>query len=273
MRKEELERHLAEKMRDRKIIIGAGADTPEQEILCVRSRCDFILLYPTSAYASSGNRFLAGFLAFGSVNRMMEEMLDLIPVMLGQTHLAAYHATDPFLLRAPYLRKLRESRIMGIHNYPTLALIDGDMEANLESLDFSFSREMKFMEEAAGSSLFRCIMVRTQKQAVRAARSGADLIVFYLGLGRKDAESDEENRKQLENDADLLRQLSSQVRNIRKDLPLLFCSEQERSVHEIGMLLNEAPDVNGCLLLPFSRTHLTGPALRRFIEQLQTLRF
>ena len=72
--RKELVQTMRQKMESGQVIVVAGVDQLNHVRCCQEAECDLILLYPTSKYEKAKNRFLAGFLAFGNTNEMMQKV-------------------------------------------------------------------------------------------------------------------------------------------------------------------------------------------------------
>ncbi len=81
----------------------------------------------------AGRGSLAGMMPYGNANQVMKEMAyEVLTIVKSTPVLAGVCGTDPFMLRDPFLKELREMGFAGIQNFPTVGLIDGMMRQNLE---------------------------------------------------------------------------------------------------------------------------------------------
>lgn len=260
---------IAEKMRGRQLIVAAGVDSLEQEKCCDKSGCDLILLYPTAKYEHASNRFLAGFLAFGNVNEMMEQMAtDLMPMMNNQNLMAGLNGSDPFKNDRILLQKMKEFGFMGIHNYPTMSLIDGTFGMNIEYLKSGLDKEIQLLKKASEMGFYTCGMVSTQKQALQLVRADIDMIIFYLGLGEKPDHRTADREQRTEQDIRKLKKLTSGIRKMSKTIPILFFDEQLNTVNEIKTIIREVKEINGYFLMPVTQKSFSHRKLQLEIEQL-----
>lgn len=260
---------IAEKMRKHRLIVAAGVDSLEQEKCCDKAGCDLILLYPTAKYEHASNRFLAGFLAFGNVNEMMEQMAtDLMPMMNNRNLMAGLNGSDPFKNDRILLQKMKEFGFMGIHNYPTMSLVDGTFGMNIEYLKSGLDKEIQLLKKASEMGFHTCGMVSTQKQALQLVRADIDMIIFYLGLGENPEHRGVSNKERTEQDIRKLKELTAGIRNISKTIPILFFDEQLNTVNEIKTIIQEVKEINGYFLMPVTQKPFSHRQLQLEIEQL-----
>jgi predicted TIM-barrel enzyme len=96
--------------------------------------------------------------------------------------LAGVCGTDPFMLRDPFLRELRELGFAGIQNFPTVGLIDGMFRANLEETGMSYALEVELIAAARQMDLLTTPYVFNTDEALQMVDAGADIIVAHMGL-------------------------------------------------------------------------------------------
>lgn len=265
--KKELVQAMHEKMEKNQAIVVAGVDQLEQVRCCQEADCDLILLYPTSKYEKAKNRFLAGFLAFGNTNEMMQQVAgDVMPIVGGNNILAGLNGSDPFKLDRILLKRMKEHHFAGIHNYPPMSLVDGIFEFNMSNLKLGFDEEVQLLKKAGEEGFYTCAMVRTSKQAILMARANVDMIVFYLGLGEKEQSQRQSKEKRVAHDIEELKVLAANVRKVAKDIPLLFHSERVNTVDERKMIMEGVPEINGYCMLPVAKQWIEENQLKRPIR-------
>lgn len=269
MESNELAENLKNKIQNRELIVSVGVDNAEDEHIVAKAGADFILFYPTSGLKTD-NRFIGGFLPFGNTNKKMESAAqNIVPLLRGKFILAAVNGSDPFKIDDILLRKLKKYRFTGIHNYPTMALVDGKAGSNMDVLGMGFSKEVEFFKKAKSNGLFTCAMVRTNKQASEMVKLHVDTIVFYLGLGERKKAAQESMDQRIQKDVENLKRLSSSVRTVNLDIPLLFFSERLFSVEEIKTVIREVPEINGYHILCNVSNQSSNDYLQNMIVELK----
>ena len=92
-----------------KPIIGAGAGTGLSAKCAEAGGADLIIIYNSGRYRMAGRGSLAGMLPYGDANEIVVDMArEVLPVVRDTPVLAGVCGTDPFLLRDPFLRELRD---------------------------------------------------------------------------------------------------------------------------------------------------------------------
>ncbi|MCP2341112.1 phosphoenolpyruvate hydrolase family protein [Actinomadura rupiterrae] len=164
-------------------IVGGGAGTGLSAKCEEAGGIDLIVIYNSGRYRMAGRGSLAGLLAYGNANEIVVEMAaEVLPVVRHTPVLAGVNGTDPFLLRGPFLAKLREMGFSGIQNFPTVGLIDGVFRANLEETGMGYGLEVELVGAARAADLLTTPYVFSEDDARAMARAGADLVVCHMGL-------------------------------------------------------------------------------------------
>src|ERR1043165_7876062 len=120
-------------------IIGGGAGVGISAKCEEAGGIDLIVIYNSGRYRMAGRGSLSGLLAYGNANEIVKDMAREVLTAVRHTPvLAGVNGTDPFLLRGPFLRELKELGFAGVQNFPTDGLIDGTFRANLEETGMSY---------------------------------------------------------------------------------------------------------------------------------------
>src|ERR1700681_2215401 len=107
-------------------IIGGGAGTGITAKFEEAGGVDLIVIYNSGRYRMAGRGSLAGLMPYGNANQVVKDMAPEVLTAVKHTPvLAGVCGTDPFLLRGPFLRELRDLGFAGIQNFPTVGLFDG----------------------------------------------------------------------------------------------------------------------------------------------------
>ncbi|HEX4131967.1 MAG TPA: phosphoenolpyruvate hydrolase family protein [Pirellulales bacterium] len=164
-------------------IIGGGAGTGISAKCEEAGGIDLIVIYNSGRYRMAGRGSLAGMLPFGNANEIVREMgREVLSVVRHTPVLAGVCATDPFLLREPFLRELIEMGFAGIQNFPTVGLFDGIFRANLEETGMGYDNEVELVVVARKLDLLTTPYVFNAPEARLMAEAGADVIVAHMGL-------------------------------------------------------------------------------------------
>ena len=164
-------------------IIGGGAGTGISAKCEEAGGIDLIVIYNSGRYRMAGRGSLAGLLPYGNANQIVKEMAHEVLTAVGRTPvLAGVCGTDPFMLREPFLRELKDMGFAGVQNFPTVGLIDGTFRANLEETGMSFGLEVDLIAAAHAMDLLTTPYAFNPAEAAAMARAGADVVVAHMGL-------------------------------------------------------------------------------------------
>ncbi len=177
---------LRRKRKDGLPIIGAGAGTGISAKCEEEGGVDLIVIYNSGRYRMAGRGSLAGVLAYGNANQIVKEMAsEVLTIVKSTPVLAGVNGTDPFMLREPFLKELRDMGFAGIQNFPTVGLIDGTFRQNLEETGMSYSLEVDCIAAARELDMLTTPYAFNVFEAGLMTRAGADIIVAHMGLTTK----------------------------------------------------------------------------------------
>ncbi|MEI6716066.1 MAG: phosphoenolpyruvate hydrolase family protein [Verrucomicrobiota bacterium] len=164
-------------------IIGGGAGTGLSAKCEEAGGIDLIVIYNSGRFRMAGRGSLAGLLAYGNANEIVKDMAREVLTAVKHTPvLAGVNGTDPFLLRGPFLRELKDLGFAGIQNFPTVGLIDGTFRANLEETGMSYQLEVETIAAARELDLLTTPYVFNVADAKNMTHAGADIVVAHMGL-------------------------------------------------------------------------------------------
>jgi predicted TIM-barrel enzyme len=165
-------------------IIGAGAGTGISAKFAEAGGADLIIVYNSGRFRMAGHGSLAGLLAFGDANAVVQEMgeRDILPVVRSTPVIAGVMGTDPMRQMSVLLRQLDTLGYSGINNFPTIGLVDGRLRMELERTGLGFGKEVDMIAEAHQLGFFTCPYVFNPDEAEAMARAGADSVIAHMGL-------------------------------------------------------------------------------------------
>ena len=110
---------LLEQFRDRisrrQPIIGGGAGTGLSAKCEEAGGIDLIVIYNSGRYRMAGRGSLAGLLAYGNANDIVQDMArEVLPVVKHTPVLAGVNGTDPFVIMDDLLDRLKQIGFSGI---------------------------------------------------------------------------------------------------------------------------------------------------------------
>jgi predicted TIM-barrel enzyme len=174
---------LQDMKRARQPVIGGGAGTGLSAKCEEAGGIDLIVIYNSGRYRMAGRGSLAGMMAYGNANVIVQEMArEVLPVVKNTPVLAGVNGTDPFCLFDPFLDDLKRLGFSGVQNFPTVGLIDGLFRANLEETGMSYRLEVEMIALAHSKDMLTTPYVFCAEEARAMAKAGADVIVCHFGL-------------------------------------------------------------------------------------------
>ena len=139
-----------------------------------------LVLCPFLAGLDAAVAFWIGGLAWHDANA---SLLAAIRAPARRRHrvYAGVFCVDPFRRDDDVFTALREARIDGVINLPTVSVIDGELGSILGSFNLGIDREIDFLRRArvAGFRIAGC--VGTVEAADQLAAAGADFIIAHGG--------------------------------------------------------------------------------------------
>ncbi|MBI3863274.1 MAG: phosphoenolpyruvate hydrolase family protein [Planctomycetia bacterium] len=164
-------------------IVGGGAGTGISAKCEEAGGIDLIVIYNSGRFRMAGRGSLAGMLPYGNANEIVREMAHEVLTAVRHTPvLAGVCGTDPFLLREPFLREIKQMGFSGIQNFPTVGLFEGAFRANLEETGMGYEMEVECVALARELDLLTSPYAFTVDEAQRMTRAGADIVVAHMGL-------------------------------------------------------------------------------------------
>ncbi|MFC5182558.1 phosphoenolpyruvate hydrolase family protein [Actinomadura harenae] len=226
-------------------IVGGGAGTGLSAKCEEAGGIDLIVIYNSGRYRMAGRGSLAGLLAYGNANEIVLEMAaEVLPVVERTPVLAGVNGTDPFLLRGPFLARLRELGFSGIQNFPTVGLIDGVFRANLEETGMGYGLEVELVEAARAADLLTTPYVFSADDARAMTRAGADIVVCHMGLTTGGAIG-AETAKTLDDCVELIDAWSEAALNERDDVLVLCHGGPISEPEDAAYVLEHAKNCHG----------------------------
>lgn len=241
----ELLQRFRDKINAGRPIVGGGAGTGLSAKCEEAGGIDLIVIYNSGRYRMAGRGSLAGLLAYGNANDIVVEMADeVLPVVTHTPVLAGVNATDPFMDRPRFLRRLADMGFSGIQNFPTVGLIDGTFRANLEETGMGYAAEIELVREARALNLFTTPYVFGEADARAMAEAGADIVVCHMGLTTGGSIGAETGRS-LEESAQCVNAWAAAARAVRDDVIVLCHGGPLAQPGDAEYMLRECPGCHG----------------------------
>ncbi|WP_033828054.1 phosphoenolpyruvate hydrolase family protein [Bacillus andreraoultii] len=174
------------KIENGEVLLGVGAGTGITAKSSEAGGADMLIIYNSGRYRMAGRGSLAGLLAYGDANQIVQEMgNEVLPVVKNTPVLAGVNGTDPFRVMDVFLKQLKDQGFSGVQNFPTVGLIDGVFRQNLEETGMGYGLEVEMIRKAHELDLLTTPYVFDEEQATKMAKAGADVLVAHMGLTTK----------------------------------------------------------------------------------------
>jgi predicted TIM-barrel enzyme len=183
-RRDELLLDLARKRDRGNAIIGGGVGTGISAKFLHRGGADLLFVYNSGRFRMAGLSSWVGHLPFGDANAIVLEMgeREILPIVPDAAVIAGVCGIDPTRRMSHFLPKIVETGFAGVINYPTVAVIDGRMRADLEAADLGFAKEVELIRLAKRLDLLTTAYVVTEDEARAMVDAGVDIIIAHVGL-------------------------------------------------------------------------------------------
>nr|WP_299069420.1 phosphoenolpyruvate hydrolase family protein [uncultured Allomuricauda sp.] len=217
----EIIKQLKAKITEGQPIIGAGAGTGLSAKCEEAGGADLIIIYNSGRFRMAGKGSLAGLLSYGNANDIVKEMAhEVIPIVKNTPVLAGVCGTDPFMLRDPFLKELKDLGFAGVQNFPTVGLIDGVFRANLEETGMGYDLEVDCIRAAHELDMLTTPYVFDNESAIQMTEAGADIIVAHMGLTTSGAIG-AQTSKSLDESVVLVQEIVDTCKNINPEVIVL----------------------------------------------------
>jgi len=162
-------------------VVGAGSGISAK--IAELGGADIVATYAMARYRMWGHSSMAGYLSICDNNQVTLEMgeREVIPAVREVPVVAGLLGVDPTRDMSRLLDRVREAGFSGIHNCPTVVLIDGTFRVALEETGLGFHKEVEMVRLAHERDLFTQVFVTTPEEAQEMVAAGADLVIAHMG--------------------------------------------------------------------------------------------
>lgn len=162
-------------------VVGAGTGISAK--IAERGGADIVATYAMARYRMWGHSSMAGYLSICDNNQVALELgeREVIPATNQVPVVAGLLGVDPTRDMDRFLDRIKAAGFSGIHNCPTVALIDGTFRVALEETGLGFDKEVEMIGLGHSRNMFTQVFVTTPEEARQMVRAGADLIIAHVG--------------------------------------------------------------------------------------------
>ncbi len=234
-----------EKRLNGELLVGFAVDTVKTARCCENAGADFLILYSSGQFRSQGRGFLTGYLAYSDANKIIIETgAEILPMIRKTPVFAGICGTDPFRLMSFYLKELADLGFPGVHNFPSVGLIDGKFRESLEDIGRGYALEVEMIREAHNSSMITCPFVFNEEQAAGMTEAGADFLIIHPGLDIYEGNAAGE-AETIRNLINRIRPIINTAKQHNSEIGILFFIESRQMVDNVSFLLEHVPEIDG----------------------------
>jgi predicted TIM-barrel enzyme len=182
-REEVLERFSRE-IREGRTLFMASCGSGLVAKFLERAGCDMAGVYNAVKLRSYGAGSMMGMWPVSDANGLMFEYAsrEIMPVVRDMPIMAGVNASDPTRDIPRFLDELREIGIIGVNNFPTVGLVDGNFRTVLEQTGISYENEIEMLKTAKEMGMVSVAYGFNPSETERVVK-GADPDVFIFHAG------------------------------------------------------------------------------------------
>ncbi len=182
--KDELLAKLYKVITDKEIIVGAAVGSGFAAKYAIKGGADLLLVLNAGRFRAAGVPSLAAYMPFENCNDTVMSLgsKEIIPQAKGVPVIIGVCATDPYLNTKVLIKEIRNNGFMGINNFPTVSILDGNYRVLLEENDIGFDREVELIKQASQVGVFTVAFVFNENEALAMVDAGVDMLCVNFGF-------------------------------------------------------------------------------------------
>ncbi|MEC0213462.1 phosphoenolpyruvate hydrolase family protein [Paenibacillus ehimensis] len=263
---------LQEKVKQGGYIIGGGAGTGISAKFEEDGGIDLIVIYNSGRFRMAGHGSLAGLMPYGDANSIVLEMAsEVLPVVKKTPVIAGVCGTDPMRVMSRFLKQIKDEGFVGVQNFPTVGLIDGNFRMNLEETNMGYDKEVEMIRLAHEEDLLTTPYVFTEQDAIKMTNAGADILVIHLGLTTSGTIG-AQTAKTLDQCVEEIRSIAAAAIQVRPDILILCHGGPIAEPEDAAYVLERCPEIHGFYGASSMERLPTERAIREQTQRFVSLR-
>jgi predicted TIM-barrel enzyme len=149
-----------------------------------KAGCDMAGVYNAVKLRAGGAGSMTGMWPVSDANGLMFEYAsrEIMPVVKQMPVIAGVNANDPTRQTPLFLEDLKRIGIVGINNFPTVGLIDGNFRNVLEQTGISYENEILMLKTAKEMGMVTAAYAFNREETERVIKgSMPDIFIFHAG--------------------------------------------------------------------------------------------
>lgn len=263
---------LQEKVKQGGYIIGGGAGTGISAKFEEDGGIDLIVIYNSGRFRMAGHGSLAGLMPYGDANSIVLEMAsEVLPVVKKTPVIAGVCGTDPMRVMGRFLKQIKDEGFVGVQNFPTVGLIDGNFRMNLEETNMGYDKEVEMIRLAHEEDLLTTPYVFSEQDAIKMTNAGADILVIHLGLTTSGTIG-AQTAKTLDQCVEEIRSIAAAAIQVRPDILILCHGGPIAEPDDAAYVLEKCPEIHGFYGASSMERLPTERAIREQTQRFVSLR-
>ncbi|KPV59845.1 hypothetical protein QJ48_08715 [Paenibacillus sp. A3] len=263
---------LQEKVKQGGYIIGGGAGTGISAKFEEDGGIDLIVIYNSGRFRMAGHGSLAGLMPYGDANSIVLEMAsEVLPVVKKTPVIAGVCGTDPMRVMGRFLKQIKNEGFVGVQNFPTVGLIDGNFRMNLEETNMGYDKEVEMIRLAHEEDLLTTPYVFSEQDAIKMTNAGADILVIHLGLTTSGTIG-AQTAKTLDQCVEEIRSIAAAAIQVRPDILILCHGGPIAEPEDAAYVLEKCPEIHGFYGASSMERLPTERAIREQTQRFVSLR-
>lgn len=182
IKRSEILKRLRSNIKNHIPIIGTGAGTGISAKFEEAGGTDMIIVYNSGRFRMQGRPSVSGHMPLGDANTIVMELgVEILPVVKNTPVIAGVLGIDPYRSMEKFLSEVKDAGFSGVQNFPTVGSYDGKFRQELESVGYSYQKEVEMIKIAHDLDLLTTPYAYTTDEAERMVKAGADVIVAHCG--------------------------------------------------------------------------------------------
>jgi len=177
-------KRLRDKLATGYSIVAAGAGTGISAKFEEKGGADLILVFNSGRYRMHGLGSLSGWMAYGDANAIALEMGErqILPIIKEIPVICSINGTDPTRVMEIFLKQVMDVGFVGVNNFPTVGMIDGNFRTALEQTGMGYGKEVAMIGLAHEMDIFTAAYAFNPNEARQMAEAGCDVLLAHMGL-------------------------------------------------------------------------------------------
>lgn len=182
--------------------------------------CDMAGVYNAVKLRAGGAGSMIGMWPVSDANGLMYDYAkrEIMPLVNAMPIMAGVNANDPTRDLPLFLEELARIGIVGVNNFPTVGLVDGNFRKVLEQTGITYENEIQMLKTAKAMGMVSVAYAFNREETERIVKgSDPDVFIFHAGttvggsIGYNHPDSVEETARRTQENYDIARRLKPDI--------------------------------------------------------------